>query len=90
MFADLRGYTQFVERRGAAEAVELLYAYLQIVREVIALHHGADQRLEKPAARLTGIWFFAGRDAGVAISEIRRPQRIRRPKSDPSNPPIAA
>lgn len=46
--------------------------------------------LEKPTGRLAGIWFFAARDAGVAISEIRRPQRMRRPKSGPDNPPVAA
>ena len=46
LFADLRGYTAYVEQHGAGEAVELLYSYRAIVRDVIARFHGAEIKTE--------------------------------------------
>jgi class 3 adenylate cyclase len=46
LFADLRGYTRFVEQRGASEAVELLYRYRSIVRAVTELFAGAEIKTE--------------------------------------------
>ncbi len=46
LFADLRGYTDFVEANGDAAAQRLLTAYRKIVREVTARYHGAEIRTE--------------------------------------------
>jgi class 3 adenylate cyclase len=46
LFADLRGYTSFVESRGAVIAAELLYRYRAIVREAVGRHHGAEIKTE--------------------------------------------
>lgn len=46
LFADLRGYTAYVERAGDAAAVELLERYRVLVRGVIAGHDGAEIRTE--------------------------------------------
>ena len=35
LFADLRGYTDFVEQRGAAAAAELLTRYRSLARDAI-------------------------------------------------------
>jgi class 3 adenylate cyclase/ABC-type branched-subunit amino acid transport system substrate-binding protein len=46
LFADLRGYTDFVERRGAAAAAELLTRYRALAREEIARFGGAEIKTE--------------------------------------------
>jgi branched-chain amino acid transport system substrate-binding protein len=46
LFADLRGYTDFVERRGAVTAAELLERYRELVRGLIARFEGAEIRTE--------------------------------------------
>ena len=46
LFADLRDYTSFVERRGDAEAAELLRAYRGLVREVLVRFDGAEVKTE--------------------------------------------
>ena len=46
LFADLRGYTEFVERHGAATAAELLEHYRELVRGRVALFGGAEIRTE--------------------------------------------
>ncbi len=46
LFADLRGYTAFVERHGDDAAAELLGRYREVVRSVIAAHAGAEIRTE--------------------------------------------
>ena len=46
LFADLRGYTAFVEQHGDQAAVELLSAYRALVRDVVARHDGAEIRTE--------------------------------------------
>jgi class 3 adenylate cyclase len=46
LFADIRGYTRFVERRGAAAAADLLLRYRAIVRQAIEGHAGAEIRTE--------------------------------------------
>jgi class 3 adenylate cyclase/streptogramin lyase len=45
-FADLRGYTRFVESHGDAAAAELLAGYRDLVRGVIGRHEGAEIRTE--------------------------------------------
>lgn len=46
LFADLRGFTSFVESRGERAASELLDAYRALVREQVARHAGAEVRTE--------------------------------------------
>jgi class 3 adenylate cyclase len=46
LFSDLRGYTSFVERHGAAAAVELLTAYRELVRAEVERFDGAEIRTE--------------------------------------------
>src|SRR5215210_232975 len=46
LFADLRGYTNFVEQRGAAAAAELLMRYRALAREEIARFGGAEIKTE--------------------------------------------
>jgi len=46
LFADIRGYTQYVERQGAAAAAEMLLRYRAIVRDAIAANDGAEIRTE--------------------------------------------
>jgi len=46
LFADIRGYTQYVERQGAAAAADLLLRYRAIVRQGILRNEGAEIRTE--------------------------------------------
>ncbi len=46
LFADLRGYTEFVDRHGAVTAAELLEHYRELVRGRVALFGGAEIRTE--------------------------------------------
>ena len=46
LFADLRGYTDFVEQRGAAAAAELLTLYRTLLREAIGQFGGAEIKTE--------------------------------------------
>jgi len=46
LFADLRGYTQYVEAHGDAAAAALLTAYRSLVRDVVSRHRGAEIRTE--------------------------------------------
>ena len=46
LFADLRGYAQLVDTRGAVEASLLLGRYRTIIRDVVARHGGAEIKTE--------------------------------------------
>jgi class 3 adenylate cyclase len=46
LFADLRGYTAFIERAGNAAGAALLEDYLAITRRAVAQHHGAEIKTE--------------------------------------------
>jgi class 3 adenylate cyclase len=46
LFADLRGFTAFVESRGESAAAGLLDAYRSLVREQVGQHAGAEIRTE--------------------------------------------
>jgi class 3 adenylate cyclase len=46
LFADLRGYTQLVDTRGAVGASLLLGRYRTIIRDVVARHGGAEIKTE--------------------------------------------
>ncbi len=42
LFADLRGYTEYVEQRGGEAAAALLTAYRELVRAQVARFRGSD------------------------------------------------
>ena len=46
LFADLRGFTSYVDRRGAIAATELLDRFRTVVRRAVAAHQGAEIRTE--------------------------------------------
>ena len=46
LFADLRGYTAFVNSKGAAAASGLLDRYRALVRKAVAEHQGAEIKTE--------------------------------------------
>lgn len=46
LFADLRGYTAFVERAGAHRAAAMLARYRDLVREQVGRFQGAEIRTE--------------------------------------------
>jgi class 3 adenylate cyclase len=46
LFADLRGYTSFIDRRGVTAAADLLNRFRHLVREAVSVHHGAEIRTE--------------------------------------------
>jgi class 3 adenylate cyclase len=41
LFADLRGYSAWVERHGDHAAAKLIRAYRELVRQAVAEHRGA-------------------------------------------------
>ena len=46
LFADLRGYTSYVDRRGAIAAAALLDRFRDLIRAAVASHQGAEIRTE--------------------------------------------
>jgi class 3 adenylate cyclase len=46
LFADLRGYTAYIDRQGATAAAALLERFRSLVRTAVAAHHGAEIRTE--------------------------------------------
>jgi len=46
LFADLRGYTAFLDRQGAIAAATLLARFRDLVRTIVAAHRGAEIRTE--------------------------------------------
>lgn len=46
LFADLRGYTSFVESQGAVAGADLLYRYRALVRDAVGRHQGAEIKTE--------------------------------------------
>src|SRR5437763_5632036 len=81
-FADLRGYTGFVERSGDRAAAELLKAYRSIVRSQVASSGGAEIKTEGDGFYIV---FTSARQAiacGVAILKAAAPHN----QQDPSMP----
>ena len=69
LFADLRGYTAFAERNGAAAAAELLERYRSVVRGAVARHRGAEIRTEGDGFYVVFQSVSAAVECGVAIAE---------------------
>jgi class 3 adenylate cyclase len=53
LFADLRGYTAYIDREGAAAAAALLERFRSLVRTAVAAHHGAEIRTEGDSFYIT-------------------------------------
>ncbi len=58
LFADLRGYTEFIETHGDREAAELLAVFRPLVRAILAGHEGTEAQAEGAEARTQGDSFY--------------------------------
>jgi len=72
LFADLRGYSAFVEEHGDEAAVALLARYRRLVREVVASHDGAEIRTEGDSFYVVFPLASSAVRAGLAILEAAR------------------
>jgi class 3 adenylate cyclase len=67
LFADLRGYTQFVEARGDRSAAELLDVYRRLVREAVGRFDGAEIKTEGDSFYVVFPSVAAAVECGIAI-----------------------
>jgi class 3 adenylate cyclase len=81
LFADLRGYTDFVERHGAARAAALLERYRSMVRSVVAEYRGSEVKTEGDSFFIVLPSASAAVGCAVAIQEAAR-------TADPDEDPI--
>lgn len=72
LFADLRGYTSFVESRGATTAAELLYRYRALVRDAVARHRGAEIKTEGDSFYVVFTSVSRGVQCGLDIAAAAR------------------
>ncbi len=79
LFADLRGYTAFVEARGAAEAADLLLRYRALVRGLVSSHAGAEIRTEGDSFYIVFTAVSAAVQCGLAIVDGARAASAERP-----------
>ena len=75
LFADLRGYTDFVEQRGAAAAAELLTQYRALAREAIGQFGGAEIKTEGDSFYVVFDSVSSAVRCGLAITAAHRPDR---------------
>ena len=68
LFADLRGYTPYLEQRGAAAAAELLTRYYAMVREAVARYRGAEIKTEGDSFYVVFSAVSAAVQCGLAIT----------------------
>jgi branched-chain amino acid transport system substrate-binding protein len=81
LFADLRGYTQFVETHGASAAADVLVRYRGLVRDLVSRHSGAEIRTEGDSFYVV---FAAVSDAvqcGLDIVEQARAASVEHPET---------
>lgn len=67
LFADLRGYTAFVERAGAHRAAVMLTRYRDLVRHAVSRFHGAEIRTEGDSFYVVFDRASAAIECGLAI-----------------------
>jgi class 3 adenylate cyclase/outer membrane protein assembly factor BamB len=72
LFADLRGYSAYVEKHGDEAAVALLDRYRRLVREVVASHDGAEIRTEGDSFYVVFPLASSAVRAGLGILEAAR------------------
>jgi class 3 adenylate cyclase len=80
LFADLRGYTAFVERTGDAAAADLLDAYRELVRAEVARHAGAEIRTEGDSFYV--VFGSARRAVACALAIVEAAEQARREHPD--------
>jgi branched-chain amino acid transport system substrate-binding protein len=79
LFADLRGYTHFVEGHGAASAADLLDRYRALVREEIRRFEGAEIRTEGDSFYVVFGSVSAAVRCALTIAEAARLSATERP-----------
>ena len=80
LFADLRGYTAFVEEHGDEAAVRLLDAFRRLVRLVVAHYDGAEIKTEGDSFYVVFPSSSAAVQAGLGIIERAAAETERRPE----------
>jgi len=80
LFADLRGYTAFVERQGDAAAADLLHDYRQLVREAVAAFGGAEIKTEGDSFYVVFQSASSAVECGLALVEEAADATSRRPE----------
>jgi branched-chain amino acid transport system substrate-binding protein len=80
LFADLRGYTEFVERHGAVAAAGLLERYRALVRGLIAEFDGAEIRTEGDSFYVVFESVSHAVRAGLAIVESATAESAAHPE----------
>jgi branched-chain amino acid transport system substrate-binding protein len=79
LFADLRGYTPYLEKHGAAAAADLLARYYAMVREAVARYRGAEIKTEGDSFYVVFSAVSAAVQCGLAITEGARQAGSDRP-----------
>ncbi len=79
LFADVRGYTRFVESRGAVAAADLLLRYRALVRGLVARYAGAEIRTEGDSFYVVFPAVSAAVQCGIAIVVGARAASAERP-----------
>lgn len=82
LFADLRGYTAYVERHGNTAAAELLARYRTLVRAEVANHRGAEIKTEGDSFYVAFPSARAAVECGLAIAA----EAERATRNDPAHP----
>jgi branched-chain amino acid transport system substrate-binding protein len=80
LFSDLRGYTSFVERHGAASAVDLLTTYRDLVRGEVDRFDGAEIRTEGDSFYVVFDSVAAAVRCGLAIAMAAAAASSERPE----------
>jgi branched-chain amino acid transport system substrate-binding protein len=79
LFADLRGYTRFVETRGAAVAANLLLRYRALVRDLVGRYAGAEIKTEGDSFYVVFTGVSTAVQCGLAIVDAARISSLDHP-----------
>jgi branched-chain amino acid transport system substrate-binding protein len=79
LFADLRGYTRFVESRGAPAAAELLLRYRELVRGLVGRFAGSEIRTEGDSFYVVFPAVSAAVQCGLAVVAEAQEASVQRP-----------
>jgi class 3 adenylate cyclase len=79
LFADLRGYTEYVERHGGEAAARLLSRYRELVRQQVARYRGAEIKTEGDSFYVVFPAVSAAVRAGLAIVADAREESAKVP-----------
>ncbi len=79
LFADLRGYTRFVETRGAVVAADLLLRYRALVRDLVRRYAGAEIKTEGDSFYVVFTGVSTAVQCGLAIVDAARVSSLEHP-----------